>query len=264
MKYPTLLFLSILFFNCSSPKNQDESISEIIASEEINTENIAFYELRTYFSPLGKSEDLLARFRNHTTSIFENHGMKNIAYWVPADSSAATLVYLLGFTSKEDRDNSFEEFRKDPEWIKVKEDSEVNGALVDSVQSIFLTLTDYSPSIFDYTSSNSIFEMRTYHTNEGKLSDLHNRFRNHTMKIFENNQMANVAYFNLYEGQRGVENTLIYFISHENRDKATENWSHFGEDPDWKSAYSESIKNGTLVNHLESVYLYPTDFSPIR
>ena len=44
------------------------------------------YELRTYTAKDGKLENVLARFRNHTTKLFEKHGMKNIGYWVPADS----------------------------------------------------------------------------------------------------------------------------------------------------------------------------------
>src|ERR1039458_1013915 len=55
------------------------------------------FELRTYTCNEGKLPDLLARFRNHTTRIFERHGMTNIAYWVPQDSPASqnTLIYVI-------------------------------------------------------------------------------------------------------------------------------------------------------------------------
>ena len=40
-----------------------------------------------------------------------------------------------------------------------------------------------------------VFELRTYTTNEGKLPNLLTRFRDHTMRIFENHDMTNVGYF---------------------------------------------------------------------
>jgi hypothetical protein len=41
------------------------------------------YELRVYHANEGKLDDLLKRFREHTTRLFEKHGMKNVAYWKP-------------------------------------------------------------------------------------------------------------------------------------------------------------------------------------
>jgi hypothetical protein len=41
------------------------------------------YELRVYYAAEGKLDALHARFRDHTMKIFENHGMKNVGYFVP-------------------------------------------------------------------------------------------------------------------------------------------------------------------------------------
>ena len=76
--------------------------------------------------------------------------------------------------------------------------------------------------------------------------------------------MSNVVYFSLDEDQEGAGNTLLYFITHTNREKARENWEGFGKDPQWQSAYSASIEDGKLVNNLTSVYLKPVDFSPLK
>ena len=43
------------------------------------------YELRVYHTLEGKLDDLLKRFREHTTKLFDKHGMKNVAYWTPLD-----------------------------------------------------------------------------------------------------------------------------------------------------------------------------------
>jgi hypothetical protein len=104
------------------------------------------FELRTYTANEGKLEALHARFRNHTTKLFEKHGMTNAGYWSPKDMPLAqnTLVYLLAYPSREAAKESWENFRNDPEWKKVKAESEANGELVKKVDSVYMDPTDYS------------------------------------------------------------------------------------------------------------------------
>ncbi|MBL8173117.1 MAG: NIPSNAP family protein [Bryobacterales bacterium] len=104
------------------------------------------YELRTYYTHPGKLNDLLARFRNHTTKIFERHGMKNVWYGVPQDSPKKenTLIYLLAHESRDAAKKSWDGFRADPEWKKVQTASEVNGKIVEKVESVYLDPTDFS------------------------------------------------------------------------------------------------------------------------
>jgi NIPSNAP len=107
------------------------------------------FEMRTYYALPGKLEDLQARFRNHTTKLFEKHGMTNIGYWVPVDektgqSSDNRLIYLLAYPSLEARQKSWDTFRNDPAWISARTESEKNGKIVDKVESVFLKATDYS------------------------------------------------------------------------------------------------------------------------
>ena len=105
------------------------------------------FELRTYTCNEGKLPDLLARFRNHTTRLFEKHCMTNIAYWVPQDSPAHenTLVYVIAHASREAAKKNWDEFRNDPEWQKVQKDSEANGKIVNKVESDFMDAADFSP-----------------------------------------------------------------------------------------------------------------------
>jgi hypothetical protein len=105
------------------------------------------FELRTYTAPEGKLPNLLARFRDHTLRIFENHGMTNVGYWVPQDSPAAdnTLVYIISHDSRDAAAASWAAFREDPEWQRVAEESQVDGRIVEKVESLFLEATDFSP-----------------------------------------------------------------------------------------------------------------------
>jgi len=107
------------------------------------------YELRVYHAAPGKLEALLARFREHTTKLFERHGMKNVAYWTPVDEpeKSNTLVYILHHPSREAAAANWKSFQDDPEWKSVHDKSEANGKLVDKVDSTFLVLTDFSPRL---------------------------------------------------------------------------------------------------------------------
>ncbi len=107
------------------------------------------YELRIYHAAPGKLAELLARFREHTTKLFEKHGMKNVAYWTPMDEpqKSDTLIYILHHPSREAAAANWKAFQDDPEWKSVKEKSEANGKLTDKIDSTFLVLTDFSPML---------------------------------------------------------------------------------------------------------------------
>ena len=104
------------------------------------------FEVRRYTAEPGKLEALQARFRDHTDAIFKKHNMKSVGYFAPMDEpvSKNTLIYILEFDSRDAAKKSWDEFRADPEWIKVQKESEVNGKLVTSVDSVFTTPLDFS------------------------------------------------------------------------------------------------------------------------
>lgn len=105
------------------------------------------FEMRTYTANPGKLEALHKRFRDHTNALFVKHGITLIGYWTPTDGDAATntLVYILAYPSRAAREESWKAFQADPDWKAAKAASEVDGALVGNVVSVFLKPTDYSP-----------------------------------------------------------------------------------------------------------------------
>jgi hypothetical protein len=105
------------------------------------------FELRTYTAPEGKLGALHTRFRDHTMRIFERHGMTNVGYWTPQDTTLRenTLVYLLAHPSREAADQAWREFSADPEWQRVAEESQRDGRIVSQVVRMYLDPTDFSP-----------------------------------------------------------------------------------------------------------------------
>ncbi|MEX2233368.1 MAG: NIPSNAP family protein [Cyclobacteriaceae bacterium] len=104
------------------------------------------FELRTYYCLPDKVENINARFRDHTRKLFEKHGMTNVAYWFTAekDGAQSKLVYLLAHKNEGAAKASFDSFRSDPEWIKVRDASEAGGKIVEKVESVYLKALDFS------------------------------------------------------------------------------------------------------------------------
>ncbi len=104
------------------------------------------FELRTYTAPEGKLDALQTRFRDHTMRIFEKHGMTNIGYWLPQDTTLRenTLVYLLAHPSRAAADQAWRDFGADPEWQRVSEESQRDGRIVSQVVRMYLDPTDFS------------------------------------------------------------------------------------------------------------------------
>lgn len=109
---------------------------------------------------------------------------------------------------------------------------------------------------------NKVYELRTYTCNEGKLEDLKKRFREHTIEIFNRHGMESIGYWVPQDARSST--TLIYIISHASREQAAKNWKEFGADPEWKKVAAASEENGKIVNHVESVFMDPTDFSKLK
>jgi hypothetical protein len=227
------------------------------------------YELRIYTATPGNGANVIARFRDHTTKLFEKHGMVNVGYWVPMDEkdgAADKLVYLLEHKSRDAAKASWKSFSADPDWKEVVKQSQVNGKIVAKGESVFLAPTDFSKpmTVGSGKGGARVFEMRTYTAAEGKLAGLDARFRDHTLALFARHGMTNLGYFHATDADKGADKMLIYFLAHASREAAAASWKSFRDDPAWAKARTESEKAGKLTTKVEGVYLKATDFSKTK
>jgi NIPSNAP len=106
-----------------------------------------------------------------------------------------------------------------------------------------------------------VFELRTYYAAEGKMDALHARFRDHTCKLFQKHGMTIIGFWNATDQP---DKKLIYILAFPSKEAAGKSWQAFRDDPDWKAAREASEKDGKLVEKVESVYMKPTDYSPVK
>ena len=232
-------------------------------------EDLTEFELRIYTAAEGKFDAMLARFRDHTVDLFAKHGMTNIGYWTPVENPDGLLYYVLGFPDRDAREASWAAFIADPEWQTAKTASESDGVLVANIDSMVLQATDFSPpvaSFFSIKTEQPLFDLRIYTASEGNLPALLDRFRNHTMALFEKHGMINLPYWTLADDQDDADRMLYYFLAHDDAEAAAASFAAFREDPDWIAARqaTEERAGGSLTveGGVRSVFLKPTDFSP--
>ena len=111
--------------------------------------------------------------------------------------------------------------------------------------------------------TNRVYELRIYHTYPGRLPALVKRFRDHTRRIFDEHGISSVGYW-VPQDAPIKDNTLIYIVSHPNREAATKDWKEFREDPQWVKASKASEEDGKIVEKVDSTFMDPTDFSKLK
>ncbi len=228
------------------------------------------FELRVYTANEGKLDAIHKRSKEGGLKTLEKHGVTVLGVWSPVDPKDARFFLLLAHKDKAARDASFKAFGADPDWVKIRDESEKDGKLVAKAEEIFLTATDFSPAIkVGDHDAGRIFELRTYTATEGKLDNLNARFRDHTVKLFAKHGMTNWVYWNYLKGTKGDDAMLVYFLTHASPEAAKKSFGEFAKDPDWVAARkaSEEKAGGSLTaakDGVKSVYLKATDYSPTK
>ena len=118
---------------------------------------------------------------------------------------------------------------------------------------------------FGADADGKLYELRVYHSPEGKLDALHARFRDHTMKLFAKHGMENVGYWTPIDNR---ENKLVYVLAHQDRAARDASFKAFVADPAWQQAFKASEADGPLVKvkagkpMIAETFMTATDFSP--
>ena len=109
-----------------------------------------------------------------------------------------------------------------------------------------------------------VFELRTYTAAPGKIDALNARFRQHTNRLFEKHGMTIIGFWMPLKQKEG-EDKLIYILAYPSKEAADKSWKAFRDDTEWQKVKAESEKDGSLLAKApESVYMTPTDYSPLK
>ena len=103
------------------------------------------HELRIYHCTPGRLPDLLKRFETITLPLWERHAIRQAGFWTTViGESNHDLTYLLAWESMAEREQKWNAFQGDPEWIEKRTGTERNGQIVASITNAFLAPTAFS------------------------------------------------------------------------------------------------------------------------
>ena len=100
------------------------------------------YELRIYHMNPGKLQNMHNRFEDPELDLFKKHGIHVCDMWGD-QTGAEKIYYICAFRDIEHREAAWKSFGADPEWQKVSEETQRDGALVGKVESYFLERAPY-------------------------------------------------------------------------------------------------------------------------
>jgi hypothetical protein len=103
------------------------------------------YELRVYRCIPGRLPALIKRFDTATLKLWEKHGIRQVGFWTTLiGESNQELTYMLAWNSLAEREQKWNGFMADPEWINKRAESEKDGAIVANIVSQILQPTSFS------------------------------------------------------------------------------------------------------------------------
>ena len=103
------------------------------------------YEMRVYRCVPGRLPALQNRFANITLKLWEKHGIRPAGFWTTlVGESNQELHYMLAWESLAEREQKWNAFASDPEWLAKRAETEKDGAIVANVMNQFLAPTAFS------------------------------------------------------------------------------------------------------------------------
>lgn len=103
------------------------------------------YELRVYEVVPGRMAALHACFQHHTLGFFRKHGIKVVGFWEALIGTSNVLNYLLAYDDLAHRERAWTAFSNDPEWQRVREETQRDGPIVARARNEIWQPTPYSP-----------------------------------------------------------------------------------------------------------------------
>lgn len=103
------------------------------------------YELRIYHCAPGRLPALHQRFETITLDFWKKYGIEQVGFWTTLiGESNQSLTYLLKWNSLAEREEKWNAFAADPDWIARRNATEAEKIIVERVENTILTPTAYS------------------------------------------------------------------------------------------------------------------------
>jgi hypothetical protein len=103
-----------------------------------------------------------------------------------------------------------------------------------------------------------IYELREYVAHDGAVEQVHDRFRDATLPLFERHGLEVVGFWT----DRDEPRRIVYLLQFDDADAQSRAWAGFQDDPEWKQAKTASEADGPIVESMTSRTLEPVAYWP--
>ena len=106
-----------------------------------------------------------------------------------------------------------------------------------------------------------IYELRIYEIVPGRMAAIHERFANHTMRIFERMGIEVVGFWQEVVGR---SHRIVYITRFADMGEHAAKWQAFAADPEWREVKGSTEADGPIVARVISSFMTPTAYSPMQ
>ena len=102
-------------------------------------------ELPGYVAVAGRMDELVARFRERTLALFAAHGFRVGTFFRDGDDPDV-LLYTVAWDDRAALDAGWAAFAVDPAWVRIREETEADGPLVERIERTFMLPAGIGPA----------------------------------------------------------------------------------------------------------------------
>jgi hypothetical protein len=229
------------------------------------------YELRHYDANSIRGLDtVVQRFAEHTIRIWDRFGIEPVGFWtVTVGAPAPRLTYLLAWEDLAQRQERWDAFSKDPEWLEIRAETNASagGNPIHTISNSILAPTDYSPQPRRDNQPTRLhggaFELRTWTFRDPDHMALSSEWiRDKGMPHLIKHHIYAMGYWTTVIG---VMPRMTYILVFENLAHREHAWATLYTDPEWTALQDGLYSNGTsLLAGVESCLMKGTAFSGWR
>ncbi len=104
-----------------------------------------------------------------------------------------------------------------------------------------------------------LYENRVYTAVPGKLSNVNDRFSNHTIGYFK---QYDIGMMGFWTDEIGTSNQLTYILDFDSMADREQKWTSFQADEGWLQVRAETESNGPIVSVVTNTFMRLTPYSP--
>ncbi len=125
-----------------------------------------------------------------------------------------------------------------------------------------MSATEYSPPLLVRSDgAEHLFQLFTYVPSSGYLDEVHRRFREKNLRLYEKNGITSIGFWAVNDER---PQRLIFMLRHKDKESAEASWENVRKTPAFLSRREMEEQLSRIPDTVTSAYLRATDYSALK